>query len=150
MGTSDPKNGGAPPEAEGFRVEDRRVSTNPDRAEEAPEAAVEDPSCACGASANEECSHEEGAPGQIDPPTFAQFVVSLYHTALYHFGLVPGPEGDKPPCNLALARENIAIIEMLDEKTKGNLDAQEERLIKQVLYELRMTFMKLSGEHQKE
>ena len=63
MGTSDPKNGGGPPEAEGFRVEDRRVSTNPERAEESPQPAADEAGCACGASpqdTGDECEHAPG------------------------------------------------------------------------------------------
>jgi len=76
---------------------------------------------------------------------FASLAISLGHSALYHLGLVADPEsGKKGARNLALARQTIDILEMLEEKTRGNLRADEARLLEELLYDLRMRFVEAS------
>ncbi len=75
---------------------------------------------------------------------FATFILSLSHSALLHLGEAPHPETGRVEKNLALARQTIDLIGMLEEKTKGNLTGDEERLIGQILYDLRMRFLELS------
>ena len=76
---------------------------------------------------------------------FSMLVLSLSQTALLHLGEGTDPDDGKPhPRNLPLARQTIDMLGMLQEKTKGNLDGQEERLIDQVLYDLRMRFVEVS------
>jgi len=57
---------------------------------------------------------------------------------------VEGPEGRKGELNLPLARHHIDLVVMLQEKTKGNLTGEEERLLHQVVYDLRMRFIKIA------
>ncbi len=78
---------------------------------------------------------------QID---FATFVLSLSHSALMHLGEAPHPETNKVEQNLPLAKQDIDILGMLDEKTKGNLTGDEERLLAQVLFDLRMRYVERS------
>ncbi len=74
--------------------------------------------------------------------TFTGFVLSLVTTAAVHFGDMPDPAtGENRTPNLEAASQMIEILAMLDEKTRGNLDAQERSLLDQVLYELRMRFV---------
>jgi hypothetical protein len=74
---------------------------------------------------------------------FSTFVLSLATSALYHMGLGPDPSGETTPeKNLPLARQTIDTLEMLEEKTRGNLDEQEAKLLESVLYELRMDFVR--------
>ena len=75
---------------------------------------------------------------------FATFILSLSHSALMHLGEAPHPETGNVERNLPLARQTIDLIAMLDEKTKGNLTGDEERLVGQILYDLRMRFVELS------
>ena len=76
---------------------------------------------------------------------FASFVLSLVHTAAVHFGDVADPStGERHAPNLQLAQQMIDILAMLEEKTRGNLSAEERQLIDQVLYELRMRFVEVS------
>ena len=84
--------------------------------------------------------HDEGALPGID---FSTFVVSLSHSALLHLGEAPHPETDKPETNLLLARQTIDLLGVLEEKTKGNLSGDEERLLTQVLFDLRMRFVEV-------
>ena len=83
---------------------------------------------------------ENQEPTGID---FAGFVLSLATTAAVHFGDIPDPNtGDRIPQNLQAAAQMIEILAMLQEKTKGNLDEPESQLIDDLLYELRMRFVK--------
>jgi hypothetical protein len=71
--------------------------------------------------------------------SFASFLVSLGRTALEHLGDVPETEGRT---DLDLARQTIDLLAILETKTKGNLDAEETRLLESMLYELRMRYVK--------
>jgi len=74
---------------------------------------------------------------------FSTFVLSLGTSALYHLGVVAHPEtGEKiEPPELGLARNTIDTLEMLEEKTRGNLADAERELLESLLYELRMRFV---------
>lgn len=74
---------------------------------------------------------------------FSTFIVSLSHSALSHLGDAPQPDGSVEK-DLALARQTIDILGLLQEKTHGNLTGDEERLLTQVLYDLRMRFVEVS------
>jgi hypothetical protein len=91
---------------------------------------------------------EEGDVAQDDSslPTidFATFVLSLSHSALMHLGEAPHPDTDKVEANLPLAKQNIDLLGLLEEKTKGNLTGDEERLLAQVLFDLRMRYVERS------
>ena len=79
---------------------------------------------------------------QID---FATFVLSLSHSALMHLGEAPDPDTNETAhVDLGLAKQNIDILGMLEEKTKTNLTGDEERLLAQVLFDLRMRFVEKS------
>jgi hypothetical protein len=75
---------------------------------------------------------------------FTTFVLSLSHSALMHMGEAPNPETGGVAKNLPLARQSIDLIAMLEVKTKGNLTGDEERLLSQILYDLRMRYVELS------
>ncbi len=76
---------------------------------------------------------------------FATFILSLSHSALVHLGEAPHPDGGEvPKKDLPLARQTIDMLGLLEEKTRGNLSGDEERLLSQILYDLRMRFVELS------
>jgi hypothetical protein len=78
--------------------------------------------------------------------TFTAFVLSLASTAAVHFGDLPDPaSGERAPLNLAGAAQMIEILALLDQKTRGNLTAEERAMLEQVLYELRMRFVEASS-----
>jgi hypothetical protein len=78
--------------------------------------------------------------------SFTGFVLSLASTAAIHFGDLPDPESGQPSeVNLGGAAQMIEILALLEEKTKGNLTAEERQILEQVLYELRMRFVDASG-----
>jgi len=74
--------------------------------------------------------------------TFTAFVLSLASTAAIHFGDMPDPiSGEPAEVNLEGAAQMIEILGLLDEKTRGNLTAEEHQVLEQVLFELRMRFV---------
>jgi hypothetical protein len=73
---------------------------------------------------------------------FVAFVLSLAHTAAVHFGDVPDPvSGAKVGANLEAAQQMIDILALIEEKTRGNLTAEERQLLEQVLFELRLRYV---------
>jgi uncharacterized protein DUF1844 len=78
--------------------------------------------------------------------SFTAFVISLASSAAIHLGDIANPEtGAKAEPNLEGASQMIEILSLLEEKTKGNLSAEERQVLEQVLYELRMRFVEVSG-----
>ena len=79
-----------------------------------------------------------------DPPqvSFIAFIFSLASNAAVHFGDLPDPlTNETRPADLEAAAQLIEIIAMLEEKTRGNLSAEERQLLDQVLFELRMRYV---------
>ena len=74
--------------------------------------------------------------------SFAAFVISLASNAAVHFGDLPDPvTNETKPANLDAASHVIDLLAMLQEKTKGNLSAEERQLLDGLLYELRLRFV---------
>jgi hypothetical protein len=73
---------------------------------------------------------------------FATFVLSINSSALLQLGIIEDPSSGEKTKNLALAKQTIDLLAMLEEKTRGNLNADEENILKSVLYELRMRYVK--------
>lgn len=74
--------------------------------------------------------------------SFTAFVLSLASTAAIHFGDLPDPvSGQRSDVNLDGASQMIEILSLLEQKTRGNLTAEERQVLEQVLYELRMRFV---------
>jgi len=75
---------------------------------------------------------------------FATFLLSLAGTIHMSLGLIPNPQTGKTDKNLNAAKETINLLEILKEKTKGNLTKEEEELFDNLLFECRMGYMKCS------
>jgi hypothetical protein len=73
--------------------------------------------------------------------SFSGLVLSLSAGAMLHLGEQPEGASDAPEPNLPLARQTIDILELLERKTRGNLDADEQRVLGSVLHELRMKYV---------
>ncbi len=78
---------------------------------------------------------------ELPPVNFESFVFGLYNTALFHLGM-RDPETGNLMQNLPVARHTIDTLGMLQEKTKGNLTAPESNLMENLLYELRMNYLR--------
>jgi hypothetical protein len=73
---------------------------------------------------------------------FYTFVLSLGSSAFVHLGDAPHPEtGEALPANLALAKQTIDILDMLRDKTRGNLTPEEESFMENLLADLRLRYV---------
>ena len=93
-----------------------------------------------GEEKNEE-KFEEQQQVQLPPVNFENFIFGLYNTAFIHLG-IRDPETGKLIQNLPLARHTIDTLGMILDKTKGNLTAPESNLMENLLYELRMNYLR--------
>jgi hypothetical protein len=79
---------------------------------------------------------------QMPEIDFATFVISLNSSALVQLGILEEPGTGQKTRNLALAKQTIDVLAMLEEKTAGNLNRDEENILKSILYDLRMLYVK--------
>jgi hypothetical protein len=129
------------PEAKGFTVQDRR-RFSPETGEvreEAPEAdaSMERQTTEHPASTNESDAQQ----GPLPEISFSTFVISLSTQALMHLGEIANPLNQKVEADIPVAKQMIDILGMLREKTRGNLNPGEERLMEDILFDLRMKYV---------
>ena len=115
----------------GFTVTDRRSVA--DQASAPPAAAKNQPPPA----PEDDPSGSAGLP----PVDFHTFVLSLGSSALLHLGELEHPDAGAQRKDLPLAKHTIDLLEMLEQKTKGNLTPAEEKLIESLLYDLRLRYV---------
>jgi hypothetical protein len=127
-------------QGEGFTVKDRRafdsdgkVREPSEKAEETPEKTQEKP---------KEETTEKAPP--LPEVNFSSFLLSLSSSVLLHLGEIPDPQSGGKKKDLALAKQSIDILTLLKEKTEGNLTEEEKNLLENLLYDLRMRFVKAS------
>lgn len=95
--------------------------------------------CACGEG---KVPNKEGK-CVMPEVTFSAFVMSLNTSVLFHLGEIADPVSKEKRVDLDLARHAIDTLVLLEQKTKGNLDKEEEELIKNILYDLKIRFVKV-------
>jgi len=76
--------------------------------------------------------------------SFSSLIMSLAHQALLHLGLTESVHGGTRQVDKGAAKETIDILSMLEMKTRGNLDEEEERMIQEILHELRITYVRVA------
>jgi hypothetical protein len=74
-------------------------------------------------------------------PRFLDLVQSLQMGAMVGLGMLQGRDGKRPPVDLPAAKDAIDLLGILQEKTKGNLTKEEEEVLREGLYHLRMGYM---------
>ncbi|ULA63595.1 MAG: hypothetical protein LZF86_110294 [Nitrospira sp.] len=79
------------------------------------------------------------------PVTFSSFVISLGSSSLMLMGETLDPQQQAIPVNLPQAKEIIDLLSVLEEKTKGNLTSEEQTVLRDMLYALRMKYVSLSS-----
>jgi len=129
----------------GFKVVDRRLfAADGSRKEDIPAeekagqpAVAPDRSAAAGGQSEPSGAYDEDFSG------FETLVSYLSTTAMFQLGLVAGPSGERIPADMPNAKRTIDLLEVLREKTQGNLTGGESRLLEDVLYELRMSFVEM-------
>lgn len=82
----------------------------------------------------------------LPPLDFGTFIVSIRTSAMLHLGH-SGTGGSDASVNLALARQEIDLLGLLEEKTRGNLTGDEERLLSQILFDLRTRYLAARARH---
>jgi len=89
---------------------------------------------------------DEGTAANGDLPRidFATFVLSLSHSALVHLGDAPDPGGAPLSPDLELARQTIDLLALLEEKTRGNLSGDEERILSVSISDLKIRLSEVS------
>ena len=135
-------------EKKGFRVVDKRVSAQDEEQKEKPKKRGKGKKKKK-AQPQETQEAKQEAQEEQPPPlpevSFATFVYSLSTSALVHLGEIPEPITEKMDKNLPLAKQTIDILGILQDKTKGNLTQEEENLLNNFLYDLRMRYVKAMG-----
>jgi hypothetical protein len=80
-------------------------------------------------------------PVALGPVDFSTHILSLASSALIALRKMPALEGTEQPLDLEAARHLIDVLGMLEQKTKGNLDEAEEKLLQSLIYDLRVAFV---------
>jgi len=73
--------------------------------------------------------------------TFIALAMSLNSSALFHLGEISDPETGKKNQDLVLAKHTIDTLKILEDKTRGNLNGEEQDLLKHILYDLKMRYV---------
>jgi hypothetical protein len=120
-------------EEQGFVIRDRRASGG---AEAAPAAS---------SPSKQSMSSTEPSQAPPTPPvTFSSFIISLGSSSLMLMGEQLDPQQPSMPANLPQAKEIIDLLSVLEDKTKGNLTSDEQTVLRDMLYALRMKYVTLA------
>ncbi len=122
-------------EEKGFKVKDKRkiFDTGEKKEDKTPKTEKPKP------ETRQEPQGQESAP--LPEINFSTFILSLSTSTLMHLGELPNPETNQIETNLPLAKQTIDLIDMLKDKTKGNLDKDEDQLITNLLYDLKLKYV---------
>jgi len=86
------------------------------------------------------------ARGELPPASFSVLVQSILTQILYHLGDLTG-RGAEPNVNLDMAKHQIDILGVLEEKTRGNLTDEEKQMLDTALYETRMRYVSVASQY---
>ena len=123
---------------EGFVVRDRRGGSGPDR------PSANSPTTS-GVQPHEEVAPPDPHQGSGIPVTFSSFVISLGSSSMMLLGEQLDPQQPPLPPNLPQAKDIIDLLSVLEEKTKGNLTTEEQAVLRDMLYALRMKYVSLAA-----
>jgi hypothetical protein len=147
---------------EDFKVTDRRTRFTDDAPEAGDDATTAEPpprgtaessaegtASAAQQAATKEAYHEatnacaepEDEERPLPPVDFSTLVISIAQGALMNLGEIEDPDTKQKSQNLVLARHNIDLLGLLQDKTRGNLDKEEQKLIENLLYDLRIKYV---------
>jgi hypothetical protein len=129
-----------------FTVSDKRFSARSESGQERPsETPRSTPSSAERGSQTQPREGPQSTPGQ-EEVNFASFLISLGTQAFMHLGELPNPMTKQREKDLPAAKHMIDLLGILEAKTKGNLADDEERLLRQLLFDLRLRFVRETGQ----
>ena len=133
-------------EEKGFVIKDKRIFSQEeqDLKEEGkePEKELEKEETKAQETASAE---KQDAEAQLPEINFPTFIISLNASALVNLGAIEDPASGKKVKDLPIAKQTIDILSMLEEKTRGNLTEEEEKILKNILYDLRIIYVKEKG-----
>jgi hypothetical protein len=130
----------------GFKVVDRRsfsADGTPREGDPAPDEHRGEPSGRLVATPSTQFEAEPAEDLVEGATDFETLVSYLSTTALFQLGLLAGPSGERIPADLLNAQRTINLLEVLQDKTRGNLTPDEERVLEATLYELRLGFVEV-------
>jgi len=134
-------------QGEGFTVKDRRAFDSEGKARE-PSDKAQDTAEKTQDTAEKAQEEPKKETTQEAPPlpevNFSSFLLSLSSSVLLHLGEIADPQSGAKRKDMALAKQSIDILTLLKEKTEGNLTEEEKNLLENLLYDLRMRFVKAS------
>lgn len=137
-----------PEEEKGFVIKDRRMfsegkdgevdkKTDNEKADEPPQ---KDASASVTEDVQDKLEDEEEM--LLPEVNFPTFIMSLNASALVHLGVIEDPATGQSTKNLPMAKQTIDILSMLEEKTRGNLAKDEEDILRNILYDLRIAYVR--------
>ena len=148
-------------EKKDFVVKDRRIFSQDDEARSDDDNKKEDAASGQPDAENRDGAAETSSPADAAPDETAQaadeaeeesaqfpeinfptFVASLNASALVHLGVIEDPASGSKTKNLPMAKQTIDILSMLEEKTEGNLSPDEKNMLQNILYDLRILYVK--------
>ncbi len=128
-------------ESKGFKVVDKRSMSDEEREKASPPPL---PKTEAGIPRAPEGVENRKSPGDKPPvvggATFLDLVSTLQFGAMASLGMIQSQDGKRFPVNLPSAKDSIDILGILQEKTKGNLTAEETEVLTEGLYHLRMAY----------
>lgn len=127
----------------GFVVKDRRIFAEEDQdKEEVKKDTANEKESEDTESKTADSTREQIKESQLPEMNFPTFIMSMNASALVHLGVIEDPATGKKESNLSLAKQTIDILTMIEEKTRGNLSEDEEKMLQSILYDLKIIYVK--------
>lgn len=126
-----------------FVVKDRRIFAEEDKdREEVKDDASNEKEAEEKESKSTVSTSEQTKESQLPEMNFPTFIMSMNASALVHLGVIEDPATGKKESNMLLAKQTIDILTMIEEKTRGNLTEDEEKMLQSILYDLKIIYVK--------
>ena len=135
-------------EEKGFVIKDKRIFSQKEqdlKKEDKDKEPEKEPAKEETKAQEAESAKQQETEEQLPEINFPTFIISLNASALVNLGAIEDPASGKKVKNLLIAKQTIDILSMLQEKTRGNLTEEEEKILKNILYDLRIIYVKEKG-----
>lgn len=93
----------------------------------------------------ERLAQQMAAEEKLPEASLVEIINLIAMQAIAALGLVATPDGRRLPPDLELAKHYVDLLQVLDDKTRGNLTPEEKKTLDQVLYEMRMNYVQLAS-----
>jgi hypothetical protein len=131
-----------PEDKKGYTINDQRFSAPEGKESDIQtEKDPKDP-LSCEKPNNKSANSGDMDESKLPEINFMTFVMSLNASAMVHLGMIEDPGSGEISKNLTLGKQTIDILGILEQKTKGNLSRDEENMLKDILYDLRILYVK--------